>query len=220
MEENNKVTTPTQEEYEALKKENEDLKSKHQASTSEWQRLHHKVTFLEDPSYFEKLYQTNRNYAQDIAKEYGYDLEEFRTAVKSMKPMKPESGEDEEDLSDKLLAKLEEKELIKKADASVREFFEEKAVDLESDFWKEMMAEYKELAGTRKLDPEKALKYARIAYREVRQTSKHADEYERKMDELKSAGLGAKNTKAYIDEKKPAPMFNKPIKFKDIYTKK
>lgn len=147
---------------------------------------------MKDPTYFEKLYQTNRNFAVDIAKKYEYeDVEAFREAVKGMQPSTPSkvNKEDDNALADKLLSKLEEKELSRKAESTVQEFFAERAVDLESDFGKEVMAEYKELVGSRKLDPEKALKYARIAYKEVRQVSKHAEAYEKKLDDLKAVGM-------------------------------
>lgn len=219
------VTTPTQEEFEDLQKKYADLQEKHKSSTTEWQRLHHKIEFLKDPSSFDKLYQTNKNFAKDIAQEYWYDdVDEFKEAVKWMKPSvskKDDKQDDGDDVVDKAVQKIEEKALHKQAEAKVSSFLEERGVDLNSDFGKDVLSEYEDLVGKRKLTPEKAEKYITIAYREARQSSKHAVAYEQKMSELKAVGVWGKNTKAIIsDTMKSWPQFNKPIKFREIYGKK
>lgn len=185
-------------EYDKLVAENEELKEKNKSSTQEWQRNFHKLKFHQNPAYISDLIASDKKVALEIAKEYGYEnLDEFVEAVKWVK------GVDNA-----------EKEVSESLDG----YLQEKWVDKESDFWKDVLKLYAELTEGVKLTPKVAKALAREAYLDAKKTSKHFEDYKQKMEEVKLAGTSS--WKAKESDKKPTIQVNKRIKFSEIYWKK
>lgn len=77
----------------------------------------------------------------------------------------------------------------KKVAALVEKFMEERKLDPESEVGKAFMEEYQDLAGKKKLNTDKATKYLKIAFNEVKGNYQFAEEHSRKMREAKAAGV-------------------------------
>lgn len=90
---------------------------------------------------------------------------------------------------EELAAKLDAMNEEKRVAALVESFMEERKIDQESEAGKAFMAEYKDLTGKKKLNTEKATKYLKIAFNEVKGNYQYAEEYSKKMREMKAAGV-------------------------------
>lgn len=202
---------PNASDYEAMKAELEELRKKQKLSTSEGQKLNHMVKVLEDPKHFFKVYETNRNFAEDIAKRYDFDTAE---AMKEYL-----EGQDttinEDTIVEKVIAKQREQEVKQTLD----EFFSSKSIDKESDFGKDVIAEYEDLAEGKSLTPQKAKKYLKLAFKEAKGVSEFAEEYEKTLQEAQVSG--SKWVKwSWAKPFKRPQLPRGQISLKDIYKKK
>ena len=189
-----------------------DYKKLYADSTKESQLLMRENRVLRDPNEFIKLYNSDKRQATEVATRNDFD-----DADSMLKFIEEEWAKwtDTWNLDD-LAEKLEAINEGKKVTALVDSFMAERKIDPETELGKAFLAEYKDYAGQKKLTVSKATKYLKIAFNEVKGNNQYAEEYSKKMREMKAAGVSWGSQKAVEQPKKTTYIRNKSVSLGDL----
>lgn len=170
-------------EYLKIAKERDEFKQAKDQSYQEWQKLNWVMKISKDANEFLKLYESDKKMAKAVVDHNNkFHWEEY-TVDDYINQIKWWSGEDWSDEID-IDKKIESKLLAKEADLSYKQFIKEKAIDINSDFWKELIETYEDLIEWKKKTPETVAKYLKIALNEVKQIAKFAEDYQKTINSV------------------------------------
>lgn len=183
-------------------------KEKYEKGTKEAQLLSWENKILKNPEEYIKLYDSDKRISKEIAERNSFDSPEAMLEhIKTIGSNAP----DVDTVAQKVV-ELQEKQKVENA---VSSFLEDKWVDAETDFWKDVIKEYQSLVWKRSIDFKTAQKYLKMAYKEALDTSEFVKDYEKQALEKKAAWIGG-GTKWWKPQHKPYDRY-KYVTIKDMY---
>jgi len=172
---NEKTVNLSQQEYDKLLKKSNALDS----STKEAQKLQWVDKIRSNPKEFVKLYDSDKRIAGEVAEHFNSISWDSYTVEDYYKMQNQVSDNSTEDIDSKV-----EKLLNKREATKVYHDFETKNGIWDDEFWKEFKDLYQDLIEWKVQNAENVNKYAQIAIRELKQTSKHLQWYKETMDQV------------------------------------